>query len=293
MVRNIETAPTFDRLFTWNRYWAARLGWIEGPKRDPVLIAEPDADQKPGSRYAAGGFETGRNMLERFARLSDGSVRSVVLFARRFGMLGLCADHGRPSPECRWLTADECEGFSGSERVVDWFRLSREIKTAILLAAKLHRGELPADDDWLPLLDEAGVAKIDPVRGFRRDEMGGGMKMDPPTYWKRSITMDWQVLGLVISSWWASTSLRLVPFFEPDTRVEVRLVPRGLFSVLVRELLFVVTKVEGFAVCAGCGKLFSPKRKPAAGQCSWCGRRDCRKAQLRLAKQKQRAREKA
>jgi hypothetical protein len=236
-------------------------------------------------------FTPDPGLFEKFLRLSQKDEESVVRFAGRHGMLEVCPDHCRPfphSPKDPWESS--CESYRGRELASDWIRVADAVRAAILIGAKLQRKELPSADDWVPLLGEDG---IDPRRGFRRKDFDPEA-MEPQTIWvRRSIDGDWAVLGSRLNNWWSSSLPKPELRFLPKLTVEIDLRASSLWGLLVRELAFIVAKVEGFAVCAGCGELFSPKRRPAPGQRSWCGGAECRRVQFRLSKAAQRSRQKA
>ena len=50
----------------------------------------------------------------------------------------------------------------------------------------------------------------------------------------------------------------------------VRLSVRSLFGALAIQLLFAAVRAPFTRSCAGCGKLFSPLRRPRGDEQSWC-----------------------
>jgi hypothetical protein len=157
-----------------------------------------------------------------------------------------------------------------SERLADWRFFAAAVVACLRIAANLNR-QTPKPgkrEDW-----EAVFARF----GIRAP------------WWHQSVRTDRLTLAAVLNDWLDMADARprvSWPQDRPSPLFDIR--AAGLFGVLVRELVFTCSKLDGFVLCSACGVPFQPRRKPQAGRncfCSACGTA----AAWRMSKRRQRA----
>lgn len=278
MLRNLMTKPTLERVFASGRYWAAAMDGVAETDEGTVLTAVVSRDELSGEpEIVPVRFERPSNLLERFARLATGSQDDITACAQEWGLLGLCSKHGKPWPH--GVTLSACEGFQGWERVSDWQVLAGQVEAVLRISAKLRKSwrakssEPAPVQDWIPL---------------------AGQDLPEPGWPRRTADSDWIWLGNHLTVWyfWAEPQLDLR--WGPEGRLDIDLTARGLFGIIYRELVFTVARIDGFAICDGCGRPFVPKRKPASGKKSWCDDPECNtRAKNRVGQQSKRKRDRS
>jgi len=241
--------------------------------------------------WSSSKFVDDRGILDSFVRLADEERPEPFLaFARRYGPLELCAEHGLPvvhapdvprasSEEGRrsrppwpcdsWLFVYESHKHWGVP--VDlWRQYAMEVRAVLIAAASLHQDEPMPEDAW-------SVLELAPLRGFPRKRASGR----PPYWhaWRGNVAGEREFLGMLISIW--IDHARLMPTFEwTDTLPYIGLGGGGTHGAIIRQLVFAVAQVRGVAVCAGCGQPFVPRRRWK--YCAACGKRAAdREAQRR------------
>lgn len=267
---------------------------------DRLWCAEPMRDRKVGT-----------GVLEQFVKLAEAPAEAIRDYARRWGVLQLCA-HGLPASHTRGSHQRET-------------RVNFTPPSDVLEGAVRRYGAQPA---WLPHVgralnawaDEAGVfgcrplrvsdgdglpqralfwEPLDPWRLFARhalailriaDRLKEGRVGLPADWaciagdasWSRRQSVDGDRLALerLVNEWLVLGNVR--PSMRWQSRsVDVRLAGPNLFSVIALQLAFAVAGAEGLVVCSGCGAAYAPttanrKRRPKAGQNNYCPR--CRKS---------------
>lgn len=281
MAREGESGPTLDRAFGARDYIGTRFDRLKESEEGPVLVA--DVIMVAGRATAIGLFEEAPNLLERFLRLPEGTAANVAAFAKRYGLLRLCLVHGCPVPH-RGVIDEECL-YRGTERVEHWRQWAQAFRAVLLIAAKLHRGQLGSAEDWAMLV---GRERFDEKAGFLVPKIEDEGVAE--VWFGRSIDWEWEMLVGYLNDWVQLADLRLK--LNMGFGLELGLSGLGLFGVLVRQVVFAGARVEGFVVCAGCGTLLKPHgRQPSRGRRSWCRSPECRRVANRHAKRRQRARE--
>jgi hypothetical protein len=81
------------------------------------------------------------------------------------------------------------------------------------------------------------------------------------------------VVSIVVDRWLGLGDVR--PRFEFRDRPEIGFGGDGLFGALAFQLVQIVSRVEGTAICSSCGKVYIPFRRPSTGRSNYCD--DCRK----------------
>jgi len=204
------------------------------------------------ARCGTGGVDRWRTdtagLLDEFGALAEASDDAILRFAQRWGLLSLC-EHELPDTHnpgrygCR---------PSERESLAVWRHFSRAAGAIVSIAAALHQGEDPRPQDWAAVYERSG--------------------QDAP-WWDSGADFDAHPLSLVVNEWLVLGDVRPALRWRAGSDPEIFLQPgsgTSLFGAIARELAFVVSRVDGLAVCSGCGAGFVPKRRPAAGRRSWC-----------------------
>ena len=270
MSRLIDKGAVLDRQPVEDKWLAPATLWLTGAP-EPAI----DWDGEGEARRAA---DDGM-LFDRFLRLSvpakegeallgEREPNRVLDFARRYGLLELCAAHNQPLNGCagRLLEDTECSQLRPPIKVAEWCRYSRQVRSMLTLAAALHRGEEGPSEDWAHVLVEllewpnSRIA----VREFRRSGS------------------PWMTLGSCVNRWLAFGRVGIALDWDNDGPVGVMLTTGSLFGVLARHLFLTIRREKGIAVCT-CGEFFEPKKRaPKRGQKTWCPA--CRDNHYRRAK---------
>jgi NAD-dependent SIR2 family protein deacetylase len=72
--------------------------------------------------------------------------------------------------------------------------------------------------------------------------------------------------------------------YRPERTRSAVLTTNGLFGALVLQLLLRLHGSTGFAICSGCGQIYTPWRRPAADSPAYCT--DCRVADGNAVRQR-------
>ena len=93
-----------------------------------------------------------RAMLDQFLKLADGSAEAICRFASKFGILGICAEHGQPTSHN--LVCELAPGPVGwwAEPLDRWRLYAGQFQAILRLADELNRERLGRKEDWA-LLD--------------------------------------------------------------------------------------------------------------------------------------------
>jgi hypothetical protein len=221
-----------------------------------------------------------RGLLAEFVKLADAPATAIAAYARRWGVLDICSEHRRPG--AYWHHGKDgkaCRpmGWGGElhEPIVRWQDCSRFIRTLLDVVAAVHMGELGRCEDWEVLC--------------ANDFAFAG---NPPLWHDFDLKSACVRLSWIIQQW-LSGDVKVIPFLDwtEPRHPTVRLGGRGLPTALALELLFIMARTDGLAICAACGTPYVPRRKPRAGQRTYCP--DCgHRAAERDAARRYRAREK-
>jgi len=198
-------------------------------------------------------------LLDEFIRLERASDGRTLEFARRWGVLRLCKDHGEPAthhPPCQ---------ESGVEPLDTWRRVSRRARTILAIAAALHQKKLPDPllwDEWPEMwavhyLGHMGEGQAPPGTEARVER-----KLPTITTARQGLarlTQEWLDVGGV------------TPRLAWGRRgPEVTLGEQDMFSVLAVQLTFVVCGSAGLAICTSCGHPYFTERRPRRDRRNYC-----------------------
>lgn len=225
----------------------------------------------------------------------------VLKYARKHGPLLICDLHGFPNCPIR---EDERCGL-GRERLDHWQVWARYFRALLEIGAELHRerGKGPVEA-WTVVVNaysdlmgtNAGPSALfennpvlDPVEMFS----DGRLTEAHVEKWRREYDDEEirQEFGGRVND--LLRFARIAPRFSWNDRARIELDGYDLLGALTRQLLFAMARVDGLAVCSGCGCLIVPQRRPRADQRSWCRSEKCRRAADRQHKRDSRRREQA
>jgi hypothetical protein len=222
-----------------------------------------------------------RVLLEEFVELDGAQPECVLAFARRWGVLHICAAHGLPAshnPMPRGAALGEpdyCEpvvrehaGYRiGREPLRSWFDLAGTFNSVLAIAAALLGRQAGSMDAWERLWrpQPEGVGVGDTSWRMLGDRLGTDPGRDRVQLGEAvRRLLDWA--NLQASFTWSPVAER--PTFE--------VVPGSLFTALAIELCSALAGTEALAQCSSCGRFFSPARRPRPRRRRYCRR--CRAA---------------
>ena len=204
-------------------------------------------------------------------------------FANKFGVLQLC-EHGVPyvhnaNPHITG-TCDSRQP-SGLEPVSLWRMYARLARAIIKVVADLHDVEKP-DIPFL-LGDKKGLEYYS-KRISDWEDIDGAWVFLSKSWNRKDVPADFfkgffrdpcgeaHNLAETINVWLEFCGVR--PTFAWDLlekpRPEIRLTGGAVLGTVIRQLAFACARVDGLAICSGCGKPFVPERRPRARQRCWC-----------------------
>jgi hypothetical protein len=230
----------------------------------------------------------GPELLSKFLLLDGASATEIVSFAKRWGVLGLCR-HGLMYPHealygaRRWNRQVNC--FPGRikrslvgpdypgiynywlwEPLESWWRYVKTARAMLNVVAELRLGHPGRREDWLVL------TPIPP------NEAEGNIEKNP-----------WRYIDRQLRDWFSPRPVTLS--FEINEKGDLKLgltrAATSLLEYLRLQLAFAIGRGGGLALCAACGQLYTPNRRPnpnRSAYCLKCGRR----AAMRFASMKYR-----
>ena len=248
-------------------------------------------------------------LLERFKDLGRAPPEKIRDYARRSGVLEICA-HGlptshnkpRPNPDgegvlsfgCIPLLVDQ-DPRTLWEPVSVWRRLAGEAHAIVNLAARLREGTVGKPEDWAAIRDAPIVAvALHSVQGGHLPEAGTAAEwrsLAQQSLLGKSPAFEQEMLAEIVNQWLRWGDVRPSLGWKGD-RPRVRLGGDGLFGALAVQLMLAVNAGKGVATCTECGQVYAPKRLPNPNRENFC--LDCgRKIALRRAQRRRRERQAA
>jgi hypothetical protein len=232
----------------------------------------------------------GRELIEDFIRLHDASLDQIVKYAKRWGALGLCS-HGLPANHsypsfvskvedlpyiCEPVPAKQRSGYS-EEPLEKWCAFSKQAYGLLNIAARLHKNELVEPKDWEFIFP---VFAVPSAIGSRAEAL------QSERHRVAYVVQRWLSLGAVRPRF---TWEGLTPTFElggPTVK------GTGLFGALAVQLLLIISRIDGLALCSGCAIPYIPPKRPQAGRRNYCLECQNNGIPMRHAMRDRRAREK-
>lgn len=247
-------------------------GRLERPVVENKLLVSPevrlDGERLVWSPY--GGkirqVTPGPGMFERFLGLSDAPAKKILGYAKRWGVLEVCI-HDLPAKHdgvCEQLRPVDSEERDFWEPLATWRRIAVHARALISVAVKLEDETGPGSKEERAMLrqqpaqmkeEEAILSEWCPVdlAPFLSNRVRRGM------------------LVLAVNNWLDMGGVRPALSW-PGWHFELR--SRGLYGALGIQLMMAIASSDGFALCSGCGAVFSPEKHPAVGKRRFC--EECR-----------------
>ena len=217
--------------------------------------------------------DSDEGVLDAFVTLADATDEQILAFAQRYGALEMC-EHGFPplwhvpswgrkGPNLAYK--EWCLDSNIVLQPTELYRQhAREARALLRVASFLHQKKRVPDEDW-QILKESRTADLPDDHEVRRR------------------------IEHVVAKWvfWGNVEPALL---WEDGRTDIVLQGAGLWGALARQLAFAIARIDRWALCHGCGKVYVPKRKPATGRRTWCLEKSCKIASRRRAQRDYRAR---
>lgn len=238
-----------------------------------------------------------RTVFESFLKLANATDRAILTFAKKWGVLYLC-QHRLPSSHATlppyegphrliptrqpnvFLDADvldlipsggfaRCPLIAGDantfvEHLDDWRRYARQAANTVQLALQVHRqnlgepklwGELCGPAEWL----DPEQHTVTQIKEWQPDNLSDARFR----------------LSQVVNRWLDVSAMQPMLCWGSYAQPTVTLGNRTLFGYLASQLLLVVSKTRGLALCTECAEWFTPTRQLPPGRnpyCAKCGR---------------------
>jgi hypothetical protein len=248
-------------------------GRVDGRSTVPNWSAPPEVElegewllfRRPvsGSRDGQRRLERRRvsadpSLLTKFVQLDEAPAERILDYARRHGPLGFC-QHGDPSHRlipagCSPVVSAGQAGDATLREALQWWRnLAGHARSLLNAAAQLRKGGV--DDMTLVRLNPELLFSATKLTEARRD-----------AGWFVAFGMD---------LWLRFFQVRpRVTYHEARKRVEARIGGSpALAGALALQMMIILTRSTGFAICSGCGQPFAPSRRPNPNRNAYC--RDC------------------
>jgi hypothetical protein len=237
---------------------ADELVW--NPIKTKIVVKDVDKDE---------------DLTLNFARLISVESASILDFARKWGVLGLC-EHGLPfthnQPSIIPTSMDAtiwCQP-TGKEPIEDWRKFARIVKSMLALASHINRGDVGSKEDWIVL----GV----PEKSF-------------PTEIKAAELLIEKYANVFLDLAGIRPRVQYAPAY-----LHISYPANGsLFGALSIRLVQNVVRTHGPIICASCGNFYEPPiigRRPRAEQrnyCFGCGREAAQRDSQRDYRKRQKA----
>ncbi len=228
----------------------------------------------PFTDFHHGLLRPSSRLLEAFVRLPDAADVEIAAYAKRWEELGLC-QHGLPMIH-NWTIAGSIPQDACGARALEEPETLEE--AAHLLATKTDDYWKSIEDwNWEPLeawrawarrarelVNLAALTNLGQLADFQAWKSAD-------FYPSRENTLAEQRHELCkrTDTWIGLGEVR--PHLEVrGSHLTVTLGGFGLFGALATQLLLVVSRTRGFAVCSGCGKPYVPRRRRTSERLNYC-----------------------
>lgn len=230
----------------------------QGEVLTPAVEFDAERREIKWSMRECGSGQPAPDALERFLELGAASDEAVFQFARRNGVLAMCAHdlpctHNRPAaiqPGDEYGCMPVGWPYDCRESVRLWKGLAETFRAMVNLAAWLHDGRKTTPEQW-------GRFEMEPLHGPPQWEMS-------PAEAFRRIT-DWLNHWLRICE--VTPSISCLP-----GQCEIMITGgfSGLAGFLAVQLAAAIARTKGQAICSECGMGYLPKRKPNPNRLRFC-----------------------
>ena len=214
-------------------------------------------------------LERESSLLGAFIGLAGASDEGILKFAKCWAPLGLC-DHDlvlghddvrtwpgwtqAPDETCNWRWKETRRIW---EPTSAWRLWATRARATLNVAAQLYKGAIAPEHEWRMA---SGV-------GHRHS---GRRKLTMP----ETISEGWDFLERYMQAWIYLGGI--APMFRAnDGKPQILLgTSLGLFGPISLRLLLAISRVDGLAICAGCGEGYVPHKQPQGMRRNFC--EDCR-----------------
>ena len=199
------------------------------------------------------------DLLERFVHLSDADPKRILDFARKWGVLGICEQHGLPhthNPGYATNGQHGCwpQGWPGEcwEPIEKWRSLARRFAACLRLAVAIDVGKKGEFNDWQVAQHSDVPQNLAQARQWLSWDVGG-----------------WVVIGQVIPEMQYKGGAWVLEHYAHGVV--------NLFGTLAYRLMIAVARTDGLATCCACGESYViAVRRPNPDRRNYC--RKCGKA---------------
>jgi hypothetical protein len=143
------------------------------------------------------------------------------------------------------------------EQIKDWRRYSEVAAALLRFTAEQITGGRGSDADWSTILE------FTEVKGLARSHLTPAVQK--------------MIAAMAVNTWFAKARGHRI-LDVVDKRVQIRPGASNLLGVLITQIAHVIARSDESALCAGCKRLFPPKRPPSRGARQYCV--VCRKAKV-------------
>jgi hypothetical protein len=246
--------------------WVPRVVWTDG---EFLLFNTGIEDEK----------EAAPLIFHQFLRLDAGDPEQIASFAGRWGVLGICDQHGLPVGHPLrhgMISGERCEPkkvkrkgeYWFAEPISVWRRISEKSAALIRVARKIEERNPGEMEEW--------------------ETISGHLDLDNKIRLNLNTAKDF--LARAVQDWLEIGGVQ--PRFDWDRergnwmlRHDIPGGPWNLFGWLALRLAIEITGGR-FAVCSNCGREHHVARLPSAGKPSYCTSEECRRALWRNNKRK-------
>jgi len=234
----------------------------------------------------------GDGLLRDFVQLAEVPAERIAGYARRWGVMGFCAEHRLPSCHPSMGDGRAClpEGWDeqgGWEAVEHWRFWSRRARAVMLARHRLQSDDYKwTGEEIRGLGGYVGVRKPPPKQGEWSSWEAIAEVINNLVQEDDEPDDTWGTLAVAVNDWLWSGDVR--PRIYQNDRGQGRpslvLAPPAwsvlaptfpLFGIIGMQLSFAVCSEHGVAFCSACGKAFNPGRVLRQGvrhYCDECGR---------------------
>lgn len=245
----LSDTNTLERPFIWKLRLRPKSIELMGG----LLVWRPDDEGAPQDNTQPKDI----GLLNKFVRLcsKNSSPEDFLRFARRWGVLGIC-QHFKPFPHRRYDLDLEnpkaCEYFqlaSGQyfEPLEIWRQFSREVRAILRIASRLHQGEQGYFEDWKVLNPtlKRPLKRSREMLLFERVEIAERIQQ---------LLEHGNLKGQI--TWYDKSPLIYVSC--------------NLLGLIGCQLMLVVSRSQGIAICTSCGSPYPPKKRTSPGRGNYC-----------------------
>ena len=228
----------------------------------------------------------GPRVLLDFLALADGSGEHVRAYARKWGVLGICNEHGLPFSH-RWQQPKDVMTATAEAAGIALWSFGEDPNSpgpsaprCRLLGSHGHES-MPNADAWEPLAawrHFAGEARAllevtDRLKDGKRSDLSVWQQIAELRYTQKvPRATDARIcISRAVNRWLAWGDVRpSLTWPVGHKAVTVTLVGSALFSVLAMQLAYAIIGRGGFAFCSGCGMPYETPRRPRISQRRYC-----------------------